>query len=274
MLWEELTARQFAEAVITSEGVCILPIGVMERHGEHLPLGTDLYMAREVAVAAARQEPVVIFPPYYFSQIFEARHQPGTIALPADLLVQVLGAVCDEIARNGFTKIAFLNGHGGNTFFLKFFCQAQLERRRDYAVYLIEGSPEVSAIMKERKETRFDMHAGEWETSEMLAAHPDLVHMDEARRQPPAWGEGRLSHLKGAYTGIGWYANFPDHYAGDGAVGSCDKGRQTLDAAAVFVAQTLRSIKQDTATLQVQREFYDRADRPDFRIARADRRNE
>lgn len=272
MLWEELTASQFAEAVVASDGVCILPIGVMERHGEHLPLGTDLYMAREVAIQAACREPVVVFPPYYFSQIFEARHQPGTIALPADLLVQVLGAVCDEIARNGFKKIAILNGHGGNTFFLKFFCQAQLERRREYAVYLIEGSPEVAAIMKELRETRFDMHAGEWETSEMLTAHPDLVHMDEARRLPPAWGEGRLSHLKGVFTGIGWYANFPDHYAGDGAVGSADRGRQTLEASVSFVAQTLRGIKQDTATLELQRQFYERADRPDFRNTRSDRR--
>lgn len=271
MLWEELTAKQFAEAVRTTEGVCLLPIGVMERHGDHLPLGTDLYLARTMAIRAAEREPAVVFPPYYFSQIFEARHHPGTVALPSELLMQVLSAICDEIARNGFKKIAIVNGHGGNTNFLRYFCQTQLERRKDYVVYLVEHNGAAAEVTKALSETKFDWHGGEWETSDMLAAHPQLVHMDEARREPPAWGEGRLT-VKGAFTSIFWYARFPDHYAGDGAAATAEKGERSLEALVSFIADTIRSIKQDTASLALQQEFYERAERPDYRNDRSDKR--
>jgi creatinine amidohydrolase len=272
VLWEELTAQQFAAAVKASDGVCLLPIGVMERHGDHLPLGTDLYQAREFAIRAARREPAVVFPPYYFSQIFEAMHQPGTIALPSDLLMQVLQALCDEIARNGFTKIMLINGHGGNDNWLRYFCQVQLERRRPYAVYLVERNGVTAEVTKALSETKFDWHAGEWETSQMLVARPDLVHMDQARQNPPAWSEARLKHLKGVFTGIHWYANFPDHYAGDGAPATEAKGEKSVEAMVAFIAEAIRSVKQDSATLALQREFYDRSDRPEYRNDRSDKR--
>jgi creatinine amidohydrolase len=273
MFWEELTAKTFADAVEKSQRVCLLPIGVMERHGDHLPLGTDLYLARAVAARAAELEPVVIFPPYYFSQIFEAMHHPGTVALSSTLQMQVLQAVCDEIARNGFTKIVLLNGHGGNDFFLRYFCQTQLERPKNYAVYLLDrGGAEVAEVMKQHAQSKFDWHGGEWETSTMLAARPDLVDMDEARRQPPAWGEPRFDHMQGAYTFIYWYARFPDHYAGDGACATEEKGRLMLEAQAKFAAEMIRKIKADGATLSLQNEFFGRVGKPEYRTDRSDQR--
>lgn len=272
MRWEEFTAREFAEAVQGCEGVCILPIGVMERHGDHLPLGTDLYLARAMAERAAKLEPAIVFPPYFFSQIFEAKHQPGTVALPSHLLVQLLGAVCAEIARNGLKKILLLNGHGGNTNLLRYFCQTQLESQRDYAVYLIDQWGAAAEVKKALSETRFDYHGAEWETSDMLAAHPGLVKMEEARREPSAWGEGRLNHLKGIYTGIGWYANFPDHYAGDGAFGTAAKGEKALEATVSFIVEVVRSVKRDSDAIRLQNEFFDRAERPVYRNDRSDRR--
>lgn len=73
---EELTAPDFVKAVDKSSKTVILPIGVFEKHGPHMPLGTDLYTAREIALRAAEKEYTVVFPWYYFSQINEARHQP------------------------------------------------------------------------------------------------------------------------------------------------------------------------------------------------------
>ena len=89
MYWEELTADDFVEAV-KSTGVCVIPMGVVEKHGSHLPLGTDMIIGRTIAEMAARLEPFVIFPYYYFGQINEARHVPGTIAVSPELQMKLL----------------------------------------------------------------------------------------------------------------------------------------------------------------------------------------
>src|ERR1700758_4734959 len=78
--WEELTADDFHRAIELSKGTCILPFGILEKHGAHLPLGTDLVNVRYASLHAAEKEFVVVFPEYYFGQIFEAKHEPGTIA--------------------------------------------------------------------------------------------------------------------------------------------------------------------------------------------------
>ena len=88
--YEELTAPDFVKAVELSGETCIIPIGVLEKHGTHLPLGTDMLDVREVASRAARMEYFVVFPEYYFGQILEARHQPGTIAYSQELQWKIL----------------------------------------------------------------------------------------------------------------------------------------------------------------------------------------
>ena len=88
--YEELTAPQIVEAVAKSGGVCIIPMGILEKHGPHLPVGTDLLSIREVALRAAKQEYAVVFPDYYCGQIFEAKHQPGAIAYSTDLIWKLL----------------------------------------------------------------------------------------------------------------------------------------------------------------------------------------
>ena len=117
--WEELTSGDFALAVERAGGVCIIPMGVMEKHAQHLPLGTDVFAARHIALTAAAGEYAVVFPFYYAGQIFEARHQPGTVSYSPQMLYDLLDETCREIARNGFTKIILMNGHGGNNNFLQ-----------------------------------------------------------------------------------------------------------------------------------------------------------
>src|SRR2546425_6177536 len=77
----------------------------MEKHGPHLPLGNDLLNVRYVALNAAQQEYAVVFPEYYFGQIFEAKHQPGTVAYSRGLELQLLQETTDEMARNGCKKV-------------------------------------------------------------------------------------------------------------------------------------------------------------------------
>src|SRR6185437_16844462 len=89
------------------------------------------------ALHAATQEYAVVFPEYYFGQIFEARHEPGTIAYSRELQLHLLQETTDEMARNGCKKVIIVNGHGGNESLLPFFAQTQLEKPHDYVVYVL-----------------------------------------------------------------------------------------------------------------------------------------
>ena len=133
-LWNELTAQDFVKAVELSQGICILPTGVMEKHGPHLPLSTDMILAREISSRGAALEYALVFPEFYFGQIFEAKHQPGTLAYSSEFLWKVLEESCEEMARNGIKKIIIVNGHGGNNNLFSYFCQAQLAEQKDYTV--------------------------------------------------------------------------------------------------------------------------------------------
>src|SRR5512136_1639014 len=103
--WEELTAGDFRAAIQQSKGTCLLPFGILEKHGPHLPLGTDLLNVRYVSLHAADQEYAVVFPEYYFGQIAEAKHEPGTMAYSRSMQMSLLQETTDEMARNGCKKI-------------------------------------------------------------------------------------------------------------------------------------------------------------------------
>src|SRR5262245_10488931 len=88
--WDELTASAWPKAMERSAQTCILPIGILEKHGPHAPMGSDLIHVRELAARATKQEYAVIFPEYFYGQINEARHQPGAFAIPARLVIELL----------------------------------------------------------------------------------------------------------------------------------------------------------------------------------------
>ena len=261
--YEELTSRDFIQAVARSGGTCVIPVGILEKHGPHLPLGTDLLDCRELSLRAAAKEYTIVFPQYYFGQIFEAKHQPGTIAYSVRLMLDVLQETCDELARNGIKKIILVNGHGGNEQFLQYFCQVQLAVRKDYAVYLYDPSDDtsVSDALKKMRKTSLDGHAGEEETSSILAHRPDLVHMDRANDESGE-DQNRLAGLKHAYTGIWWYASQPNHYRGYGAAGTKEMGETMFNLESGVLAEMIRSVKADTKTLELQKIFFEGSDKP------------
>jgi creatinine amidohydrolase len=261
--WEELTAPDFVKAVERSSGTAVIPLGIIEKHGPHLPMGTDLLDVREVVTRAAKQEYTIVFPPYYFGQIFEARHQPGTLAYGERIMWDLLQETVDEIARNGIKKIILANGHGGNNSFLPFFCQSQLARRRDYALYLFqpESDPESAAEVQKMRKTSMDMHAGEVETSTMMAHRPDLVHVERAHDQSGA-DQARLAGLTDTYTPIWWYARFPNHYAGDAGPANRELGEKVVAAHAAQLARMIKAVKADTKVLELQNRFFGEAEAP------------
>src|SRR5438105_14037788 len=112
--WDELTAGKWNEALEKSNYTCILPIGILEKHGPHAPIGSDLIHVREWSARATKREYAVVFPDYFYGQIYEARHQPGTFALAPRPVLELLQSTCDEIGRNGLKQIGIVNGHGGH----------------------------------------------------------------------------------------------------------------------------------------------------------------
>lgn len=261
--WEELTAPDFIKAVEKSAKTCIIPLGILEKHGPHLPLGTDLIDSREIALRAAEKEYTIIFPPFFFGQIYEARQQPGTVAYSPQTVMTVLQETCDELYRNGINKIILVNGHGGNNSLLTYFCQIQLEKQKGYAVYLFrpEDSEEYQDKLDQMRQTDWDGHAGETETSMMLANRPDLVHLERANNQSGK-DQQRLNSLDYGYTAIWWYAQYPNHYAGDGSYGTAEMGKLILDNEVDQLAKMIKSVKSDQLTIELQNQFYKDSNNP------------
>jgi creatinine amidohydrolase len=259
MRWEELTGDQFPLAVELSQGVCMIAMSVLERHGHHLPVGTDMFIGHELLTRVAELEPAIVFPDYIFTQIPEARHCAGTISIEPDLMLRLLDNVCREIARNGLKKIVLVNCHGGNNSFLPFFTEWQLSQPRDYVVYLVRPHSVLFGTSDLPWTYEMDGHAGPGETSIILRARPELVDMQQV---PPFEDEGkahdRLQALKeaGVRTGIWWYADYPTHYSGNAAPATAEAGETLLEKMAQHVAHAVRVIKSDTETARLQNEFY------------------
>ena len=255
MRWEQLTGATFEAAVAQSAGVCIVPVGVIEYHGPHLPLGTDMLACHALACAAAEREPAIVYPQYYFGVNTETKHFPGGIVLNDRLLFDLLENVCAEISRNGLKKIVLLNGHGGNRFFLPLFVQLLLDKGADYTPYYVGvglGDPE---LHRRVMDTPLHGHACECETSTALHCFPELVRMDlldaDAHWEP----QGRLRHLGGVYTPADWAGNYPEHCAGDPRPATAEKGKALFESEVMGLCRLLGMIKSDQAAPGVYAEF-------------------
>jgi creatinine amidohydrolase len=264
MYWEELSGDRFVEAVEECKGVCLVVLSVIERHGHHLPLGTDMYIGREFCRRAAALEPAIVFPDIIFTQIPEARHLAGTISIDGDLILRLLDNVCREVARNGLKKIVIVNAHGGNNSLLPFFNELQLYRPRDYVVYLLDPFSLPVETLEVPWEEKSDGHAGAGETSMILAIRPDLVDMQRVPSGDEGKALNRLRKLQeaGVHTGIWWYADHPTHYQGDAAVATAEAGDRIFDAMAKAIARAVRLIKEDDVTPRLQAEFYKGSGKP------------
>jgi creatinine amidohydrolase len=261
---EELTSPKFTRAVDLAGGVCVIPLGIIEKHGPHLPLGTDLFEAREISFTAASKEYAVVFPPYFVGQIFEAKHQPGAIAYSTDMMWKMLEETCGELSRNGLKKIILVNGHGGNTSFLQYFCQAQLAKQNNYIVVLFQpGGPDpVNAKeINSLKKASLDGHAGEEETSMMSYINPSLVDQ-EALKNESGLDQNRLSALPFGYTGIWWFAKFPNHFASDNNQPNKRLGELLVTSDASQLAELIKYLKTNNTIQQLQEEFFKKAQNP------------
>lgn len=257
--WEYLTPEDFRR-LAREEQICVLPIGSLEHHGEHLPYGTDALVAHEIAHRASQIEPCVVFPPYWFGQVHEAAAFAGAVNFPTRLLLEMLEALLDQIAHNGFRKIVILSGHGGNTHFLDYFAMSQLDREVGYTLYVVKGGGgRHSRALGDLWETRPN-HAAESETSTVMAVVPDgVVRPDRQPYPEPILPKHDLEkELPGVHSGLWWYAMYPNNVTESPSCATKEKGEKVVAARARDLAETLLSIKKDELVPALQSEFYQR----------------
>jgi creatinine amidohydrolase len=246
MKWLELTSEQLADAREKAGGVAMIPVGSIERHGPHLPMGCDTLCVEKVAERIEAVEPVVVLPVMAYTYVPQPMFQPGAINIKSSLLLDFLTTVLDEIHRNGFGKIVLLHAHGGNTPMGQTILQHVLEEMKPYALYSIP--PWAGVDLSEIRETAEIGHACEMETSLCMALIPELVRMD-------LLGHGTCPAVEGldvgaAQTPVDWIARYPTCCVGEPQAATAMKGERLAQMWVDSVVDALRKIKQDTIVPQ------------------------
>ena len=137
--WLYTTSENFPSLVEASKGVCIIPMGCVEKHGLHLPLGQDIIQVSHLAYMASQLETACVFPDFTFGDVPEnCPNMPaGSITLPMDMEMALLETLCQQISRNGFKKILIYNGHGGNGSILTAFLRKLENKYHDFVVGVV-----------------------------------------------------------------------------------------------------------------------------------------
>ena len=233
MRLEELTWPEF-NTVKEKVGAVILPVGSVEAHGRHLPLGTDVFAPVEIANRVEKKlkekgVEVLVAPPVWYGHTFTLNVYPGTINVSADALKAYVAEILREFAREGLKRLVLLNGHGGNHSPLLLAAE-EVAEEFDVEVWLINWWLDFREEILEVCSSQG--HAGEDETSVILAIKPELVKMEEAR------GKKRTRKVRVIRRDIG-FKLFPDGVNADPRKASAEKGEEILDMVSERIARLL-----------------------------------
>ena len=178
MSWTEV------EDLLTRTDMVIMPVGSLEQHGPHLPIGTDFLNGMERAKLVAQRTDVLVAPILFVGNAPYHLGFPGTVTLPAETIQQVYFEAAQSLMRHGFKRFLILNSHGGNRVISQYIADRINHETEGIAVELgVAAAPF-------RQETRselsteapvFDRHGGVGETSSSLYLIPDLVDLSRAR---------------------------------------------------------------------------------------------
>jgi creatinine amidohydrolase len=255
--WADLTTRHFAQLAASTSiehAVAVLPVAAIEQHGPHLPVSVDTTLVNGVVQAALAHLPaslpVLFLPTQQVGKSNEHIRFPGTLTLSVHSLISVWTELGACVARAGFKKLLLLNSHGGQVSVMDIVAR-DLRTAHDMIVYhtswynLPLGSEVMGLFPPE--EHRFGIHAGDIETSMMLALAPDQVDMAQARNfrsssqdrseKYPILGNGSSAKL-------GWQMQdyHPQGAAGNAAAATAAKGHALVNAAGLQLARLLQEI--------------------------------
>lgn len=248
--WAELRTTEFA-SLDPHATIAILPIAATEQHGPHLPVMTDTAIAQGmIETVLARSPPdldILFLPIQTIGKSNEHLRAPGTITFAAENLIRIWYDIGEAVHRAGLRKLVIVNSHGGNNEVMGIVAR-ELRVRLGMLVATTQwrrfGLP---PGLYSPFDATHGIHAGDIETSLMLAFRPDLVDMSEARFFPSkaAAMEQQYTHLRPAGThSFGWIAPDlnPDGAVGDAASATADKGRRTAEHQADGFIALLRDV--------------------------------
>jgi len=259
--WADLTTQDFARAIQNGQAartVAVLPVAATEQHGPHLPLSVDTVLADGVVAATLPHLPedlhVLFLPTQAVGLSPEHMQFPGTLTLKAETVIQLWTQLGESIARAGINKLVLLNSHGGQVGVMDIVAR-DLRARLGLLVYSVNwfNLPLLDAQGKDinaqfsADEHRFGIHAGEVETSMMLALNPGHVQMAQAQNfhstsKDRAEKFAILGNGKSAKLGWQMQDYNPAGAVGNAAAATAAKGQAVVDAAGRSLATLLAEI--------------------------------
>lgn len=167
------TAARLQALCADGNAVAVMPIGALEQHGPHLPVGTDYLCAEDIAAMAMEkvqsQAQFLLMPTLTYALSIEHIHVPGTLTLMPQTLISVLTDIGESLLRLGVKKLVLVNGHGGNDSAI--FIAGRLLRDKGMQLYMVDGG----TIRNRLGAKEYHVHADKIETSVMMASHPQMV---------------------------------------------------------------------------------------------------
>lgn len=239
MRFEELTSAEVAN--LDHDGtVLVLPLGSVEQHGKHMPLGTDTLLAHSVSLAAAGRSSgkVVVLPPPWYG--FSPHHMrfAGSITLRAETLIAVAQDIVASVVKHGFRRILIVNGHGGNGGVIDLLAstlghQHYGEARIATLTYFTLAREAIAALR--RSEMGGMGHACEFETAMVEHVRPDLVKTELAAATYPDPGSRYLTTDLLGGSAVRTYLDFadlsPTGTLGDPSLATPEAGAKFFEAA-------------------------------------------
>ena len=243
--WEQLRSPQL-KSLADANAIVVVPVGSMEQHGPHLPVKVDALLATEVARRAGRKvqthQPIVVTPTVWCGLAEHHMDFCGTLTLDFETFHALLRNLCRSICHHGFQRIFLLNGHGGNIAALNVIC-SELVKELD-GLRVVSGTywtlPEVAEKFAEILEVQQNVrHAGEAETSMMLALEPELV--DQARLSQADGPPDTPFYGSGVSRWVSFKEVSANGVIGNPSVATVAKGELLLEVAAEGIAGVLQN---------------------------------
>ena len=261
--WADLSTQDFAQLIAGGQAastIAVLPVAATEQHGPHLPLGVDTVLVDGVVAAALRhlapELKVLVLPTQGVGLSPEHARFPGTLTLKNETILRLWTDIGESVAAAGIQKLLLFNSHGGNVSVMDLVAR-DLRARLDMLVYsaswfnlpLIDAQGQDVNALFSADEHRFGIHAGDMETSMMLALDPARVNMAQAQNfhstaQDRAQQFSILGNGKSAKLGWQMQDYNPAGAVGNAAAASAEKGRALVAAAGLSLARLLAEIDQ------------------------------
>ncbi len=206
---EELTSEEFKNLRETIKSV-IIPVGSIEAHGPHLPLGTDLFTIYEISKRLVKEIKIFLSPPIYFGLCRSTRDLPGTITIRGETLKNLLLDLLESFYQQGLRNFVILSGHAGGTHnaYLIDTAEAFLEKYGDARFFVADIIKLLKEILQELGIPERDSHAGEWETSLMMYLKEELVRdVSRAFEDYPSFPKFLILKEKEKYWPSGIWGN-------------------------------------------------------------------